>query len=154
MSVSLSTQGLRGPDKKRSVSPAAVQKKAERMLHALDLQSAELSILLCDDETIHVLNRDYRDKDRPTDVLAFAMEEGEGVAHPEFRILGDVVISIDTARRQAAEAKRSIMAEVTMLLAHGLLHLLGFDHQTEAEMRVMLARTDALVAASQKESSK
>ncbi len=116
------------------------------MLAALRMSEAELSILLCDDETIRALNRDYRKKDRPTDVLAFAMREGEGGdLHPN--LLGDVVISLDTARRQAHERDRTIADEVTFLLAHGLLHLLGYDHQTAAEDRIMRARTDALVAA-------
>lgn len=116
------------------------------MLRALQLEGAELSVLLCDDATIHELNRDYRGKDRPTDVLAFAMREGEGGGlHPD--VLGDVVISIDTARRQAREHGVTIVAEATFLLAHGLLHLLGYDHQTEAENRVMMALTDGLRAA-------
>jgi probable rRNA maturation factor len=126
--------------------PAVVRERAERMLAALRMPEAELSILLCDDATIHELNRDYRKKDRPTDVLAFAMREGEGGdLHPN--LLGDVVISIDTARRQAGEHQRTIADEVTYLLAHGLLHLLGYDHRTDAEDRIMRARTDALVAA-------
>lgn len=116
------------------------------MLVALGRRDAELSILLCSDEVIHGLNRDFRRKDRPTDVLAFAMSEGEG-GDLEGRVLGDVVISLDTASRQARQAGRTISSEVTMLLAHGLLHLLGFDHRTAAEERRMKARTDALVAA-------
>jgi probable rRNA maturation factor len=127
------------------VRAAEVRRRAERMLEALKLADAELSLLLCDDATIHALNRDYRGKDRPTDVLAFAMREGEGGAlHPG--LLGDVVISVETARRQAKEHGRTIVAEVTFLLAHGLLHLLGFDHQTPEEERRMNARTDALLA--------
>lgn len=141
----LTTRGLDS----RPIKPAEVRRRAERMLKALGLDSAELSILLCDDGTIHELNRDYRQRNRPTDVLAFAMREGEGVsagpAQPE--VLGDVVISLETARRQAAAGGRTIALEVTTLLAHGLLHLLGFDHRTEAEDRRMRARTDALVAA-------
>ena len=118
------------------------------MLAALRMSEAELSILLCDDPTIHELNRSFRDVDRPTDVLAFAMQEGEGGGlHPH--LLGDVVISIDTARRQAREHSRSVAAEVTFLLAHGLLHLLGYDHRTDEEDRIMRARTDALCAAAQ-----
>ncbi len=110
------------------------------------MEGAELSVLLCDDDTIHELNRDYRGKDQPTDVLAFAMQEGEGgPLHPE--ILGDVVISIDTTRRQANERGIAIVAEATFLLAHGLLHLLGYDHQTDQELRVMMALTDGLCAA-------
>lgn len=116
------------------------------MLEALELASAELSILLCDDETMRGLNREYRGKDRPTDVLAFAIREGEhgGLAG---ELLGDVVISLDTARRQAAESDRPIVAEVTFLLAHGLLHLLGYDHRDAAELRRMNALSDGLVAA-------
>lgn len=125
-----------------------MRRRAERMLTALRMPNAELSVLLCDDPTIHELNRDYRAKDRPTDVLAFAMQEGEGGGlQPD--LLGDVVISMDTARRQAGERSRPIVHEVTFLLAHGLLHLLGYDHQTDEEERRMSARTDALCAAAQ-----
>ena len=125
-----------------------MRRRAERMLAALRLEDAELSLLLCDDATIHELNRAYRGKDRPTDVLAFAMREGPdapGGEGPE--LLGDVVISLDTARRQAKDQGRTIIAEVTFLLGHGLLHLLGYDHRTPEEERRMHARTDALCAA-------
>lgn len=143
MSVVVSTRGLKNGS---PIRPAEVRRRAERMLAALRMPDAELSILLCDDPTIHELNRDFRKKDRPTDVLAFAMREGEGgELHPD--LLGDVVISIDTARRQAGEHSRSVSAEVTFLLAHGLLHLLGYDHRTAEEDRVMRARTAALCAA-------
>lgn len=142
MPVHVSTRGL----KRSPVRASDVRVRAERMLRALRMEDAELSILLCDDGTIHALNRDFREKDRPTDVLAFAMREGEGgTLHPD--LLGDVVISVDTARRQAEERARAISAEVTFLLAHGLLHLLGYDHQTDEEDRIMRARTDALCAA-------
>jgi len=102
-------------------------------------------VLLCDDARIQQLNRDFRHKDKPTDVLAFAMSEGEHVAAP-IALLGDVAISLPTARRQASERGVPCLDEVTMLLAHGLLHLLGFDHRTAAEDRRMRARVDALVA--------
>jgi probable rRNA maturation factor len=141
MSVEVRTRGLR----RSPVRAGDVRRRAERMLRALRLGKAELSILLCDDDTIRELNRTWRRKDRPTDVLAFAMHEGEGgKIRPE--LLGDVVISLETARRQAVRGGRSIAREVSFLLAHGLLHLLGSDHRTRAEERVMNARTDALVA--------
>ncbi len=116
------------------------------MLRALGMPRAEVSVLLCDDATIHELNRTYRHKDRPTDVLAFALREGE---HAELAgdLLGDVVISIETARRQAREHQRTLVDEVRFLLAHGLLHLVGYDHATRAEERRMSALTDALLAA-------
>lgn len=115
------------------------------MLEALGMPDAELSILLCDDETIRRLNRRYRKKDRPTDVLAFPMNEGAGPS-PHPGLLGDVVISLPTAARQAGERDRPIIEEVTFLLAHGLLHLVGYDHATPREEREMTRRTDALLA--------
>lgn len=116
------------------------------MLEAMALAHAELSLLLCDDAVIHALNRDYRDVDGPTDVLAFPLLEGEGVAAPGMLILGDVVISLPTAQKQAKGARKDLDAEVKMLLAHGILHLVGLDHIDPAEARRMRARTDMLVA--------
>lgn len=116
------------------------------MLDALDLKDSELSILLCDDTLIRELNREYRGKDRPTDVLAFAMWEGESPS-PDRTLLGDVVISLPTAARQAAERDRPIVTEVTFLLAHGLLHLVGYDHQTRREEREMDRETERLLDA-------
>jgi probable rRNA maturation factor len=126
------------------IAKAEVRRWADRMLADLDLADRELSVVLTDDAEIHALNRAYRDKDAPTDVLAFAMREGEAseLAGP---MLGDVVISIDTARRQARARRRELDAEVRMLLAHGLLHLVGWDHRTAAQDRRMKARTRALV---------
>lgn len=99
----------------------------------------ELTLRLVDDAAIRELNRDYRGKDRPTDVLAFAQREGPaGKLHPE--LLGDLVISLETARRQA---KAGLFEEVVFLATHGLCHLLGYDHQTdgeEAEMNARMAR--------------
>lgn len=123
-----------------------VRARAERMLAAMRLSDREISILLCDDAIIHALNRDYRHKDKPTDVLAFAMSEGEVPSMHE-HVLGDVVISLDTAARQARAHARSLEDEATMLLAHGLLHLLGLDHRDRKEERRMTARTDLLRAA-------
>jgi probable rRNA maturation factor len=129
------------------IGRTAVRSWAERMLRALDLDRAEVSILLTDDAAIRVLNRAYRGEDRPTDVLAFAMREGDGPGPADAsptEILGDVVISVPTAARQAKRARRTLPAEIAMLLAHGLLHLLGFDHRTSRERRDMQTRTRAL----------
>lgn len=127
------------------ISTPALRRRAQRMLHAVALDAAELSILVCDDAMIHELNRAHRGKNRPTDVLAFAMREGppSGV---DASLLGDIVISLPTAARQARERRRPLWDEVTMLLAHGLLHLLGFDHRNDAEERVMNQQTAALCA--------
>jgi len=112
------------------------------MLKALELPRAELSVLLTDDGEIHQLNRDHRHKDKPTDVLAFAMDES--VADPA-GILGDVVISLDTAERQARARRRPLIEEVRFLLAHGVLHLVGYDHAEPGEKREMVAMTRKLV---------
>ncbi len=142
MNVSVSRSGTPS----RLVTNAAVLADAEAMLRLLKLPRAELSVLLCDDATIHALNRDYRKKDKPTDVLAFAMREGTG-GELAGDVLGDVIISLETAKRQAGERGARTADEVRMLLAHGLLHLLGWDHRTDAEDKRMRAETDRLVVA-------
>ncbi len=142
MAAYVQTRDLRA----RPIAPAEIARRAERMLESLRLADAELSIVLCSDRVIHELNRDSRKIDRPTDVLAFAMREGEGGALHE-EVLGDVIISLETARKQASEQGRTIAFEVTFLLAHGLLHLLGYDHRTRDEERRMMAMTDVLISA-------
>ena len=100
----------------------------------------EVSVRFVDDVAIHALNRAYRKKNKPTDVLAFAQREGPGGAlHPS--VLGDIVISVDTARRQA---RRGLYRELLHLASHGLCHLLGYDHRDDDEERTMNARAAAL----------
>ncbi|WP_437530715.1 rRNA maturation RNase YbeY [Sorangium sp. So ce726] len=160
--VSVTTQG--GPFK--GVSTAVVRRRASKMLSHLALQGVELSVALVNDEAIHELNRSYRRKDKPTDVLAFPMLDQNG-ANSRRRgrrgpvdpsvwrgLLGDVIVSIDTAARQAAERDRPLLDEITMLLGHGLLHLLGYDHKTDAEEREMTDLTRELeVAAASRSNS-
>ncbi|MEO8878444.1 MAG: rRNA maturation RNase YbeY [Polyangiaceae bacterium] len=136
------------------LSSRTITTRATRMLAAVQMQKAELSIVLTGDKQIHKLNKDYRGKDRPTDVLAFAMREGEfGAISPDEargkvgELLGDVIVSLATAARQARERGVAPLDEVTMLIAHGILHLLGWDHETAAKDRAMRKETDRLVAA-------
>lgn len=119
------------------------------MLRHLELDDVELSIALVDDATIRELNATYRGKNKSTDVLAFPMREGDE-ATPDDSMLGDVVISVETARKQARNNGRSLLEETTMLLAHGLLHLLGYDHDTKAKEKVMVAKTRELERAAAK----
>jgi probable rRNA maturation factor len=114
------------------------------MLKLLRLPQAELSILLCTDPEIHALNKTFRHKNKPTDVLAFALREGEA-GHLAGNALGDIVISVETTKRQAVEHGVSLKIESFTLLAHGLLHLLGWDHRTEKEDAAMRAETTRLV---------
>jgi len=105
-------------------------------------ENNEVSLVFCDDAYIQNLNRDYRGKDQPTDVLSFALNEGEEpeiVDGPVQVLLGDIIISLETAARQAEEYNHSLEREVAYLTVHGMLHLLGYDHMTEedkAEMRL------------------
>ena len=117
----------------------AVEADAAAVLAAFALTDAELSVMLCDDATIWPLNRDYRGKDRPTDVLAFAQREGTPVPGQE-HVLGDVVISVETAARQAAERGHTTAHELRVLLVHGICHLLGYDHERDDEAEVMEAK--------------
>jgi len=117
--------------------------QADRMLEHLGLGDAELSVVLVGDRTIQTLNREHRGKDRPTDVLAFPLGKALGPDLP--RLLGDVVISLPTATRQAKSRKRTLFPEARFLLAHGLLHLIGYDHGTRAQKRRMDAATRRLV---------
>jgi probable rRNA maturation factor len=147
--VDMPTSVLRRAPGSPALLPGVVRRMADAMLAELGLEAAELSVLLTNDREIHALNRQHRDKDRPTDVLAFALEEGEAVmgARNGVRLLGDVVISLDTAARQARGRKRELLPEVRFLLAHGLLHLIGHDHGNPREKREMDAMTRRLVGA-------
>jgi probable rRNA maturation factor len=124
----------------------AVKRRAERMLIAIASRGAELSIVLTDDAQIEVLNRTHRRKAKPTDVLAFPMDASGAGPSRKVQLLGDVVISLDTAARQARARRRPLLAEVTHLLAHGILHLAGYDHKTDAQERRMDEATRLLVA--------
>lgn len=105
-------------------------------------ENNEVSLVFCDDAYIQDLNRNYRGKDQPTDVLSFALNEGEEpeiLDGPCHVLLGDIIISLETAARQAEEYNHSLEREVAYLSVHGMLHLLGYDHMTEedkTEMRI------------------
>ena len=128
--------GVRTRNVGRAVRARTIQRRAERLLDYLRLESAELSILLCDDAFITGLNRDSRHRDTPTDVLSFSMNEGESLPG-DSSLLGDVIISVETARRQAPAVGHTNTDEVTSLLIHGLLHLAGYDDRSQADARRM-----------------
>lgn len=113
----------------------------------------EVSIVLVDDPYIQEMNAQYRGKDCPTDVISFAMEEGENEIDyegdaPDFRLLGDIVISLETAERQAREYGHALEREVAFLTVHGMLHLLGYDHGSEDDdegLAVMQTKQEAVL---------
>jgi probable rRNA maturation factor len=111
--------------------------KAKRLMAAVGEDASSLSVWVVDDNVIRNLNREFRGQDAATDVLSFALaENGEATGE---RLLGDVVISVDTARRQAAAYDAPLQRELYRLLIHGLLHVLGHDHQATAQRRTMEA---------------
>jgi len=124
---------------------------AKETLRQLNIEDdVEISLVLTDNAGIHELNRDYRGKDAPTDVLSFAMEEGEDATRfPGMpRILGDIVISREKAAEQAETYGQSQQREEVFLFIHGLLHLLGYDHErSKEEEKEMFALQDSIIAA-------
>ncbi len=103
-----------------------------------------VAVLITDNENIHVMNRDFRNVDAATDVLSFPSSEGEGVpADGDF--LGDIAISLERAREQAAEYGHSLKRELSFLAVHGTLHLLGYDHMEEAEREKMFALQEKIL---------
>ena len=108
-------------------------------------ENCEVSVLLTDDPHITQLNREYRDIDASTDVLAFAMQEGDDNNPMTTNILGDVVISLETAERQAKSQSHSLEDEVIFLTVHGVLHLLGYDHQTQNDASVMFEKQETII---------
>jgi probable rRNA maturation factor len=132
-------------DVRRSgVDGRALVSAAKKLLAALGERDASLSLTLVGDEAIRVLNREHRGKDRATDVLSFPMlasETWSGKGQLPERLLGDVVISIETARRQAAAYDASVQDELHRLLIHGILHVIGHDHEEETE-RVEMEREE------------
>ncbi|WP_167264211.1 rRNA maturation RNase YbeY [Alkalibacillus sp. S2W] len=113
-------------------------------------ETAEMSVTIVDDETIKQINADYREKDYATDVISFALEEqGEGeldIVGDDLPVhLGDIVISIDRAKAQANEYNHSLNRELAFLAVHGLLHLLGYDHETKADEKAMFQKQESIL---------
>lgn len=134
----------------RELDLAYWQDAIARMLEAAGVEPrAEISVTFVDDAVIHELNREHRGVDRPTDVLSFPQFEPDEELPPEPLPypLGDVVVSIDTTERQAAEYGHGFDRELGFLLAHGILHLLGYDHITPDEEVAMRARQRELLTA-------
>ncbi len=123
-----------------------VKRQLLRVMTYLGCQDQELSVVFADDRLLHDLNRTYRDKDRPTNVLAFPQEPID-TAGPTAGLLGDVVVSLLTAEREAQTLEQPLETRVVYLLIHGLLHLLGYDHeQSDAARQRMEALEQELLA--------
>jgi probable rRNA maturation factor len=136
-------------DEMNEISEEQQQTLEKLLYHAAKVEGldgeAEMSVTFVDNNRIQELNREHRQKDQPTDVLSFAMEEmGEGeieiVGMVGPRLLGDIIISIPRMKEQAEEYGHSFMRELGFLTVHGFLHLLGYDHMTEEEEKEMFTK--------------
>lgn len=141
-------------DETNEVKDAHMALVEKLLQHAAELENiedgSEVSISFVTNEAIHEINREYRDKDQPTDVISFALEElGEGeiqiVGEGIPRILGDIIISTDRTREQAEEYGHSFERELGFLAVHGFLHLLGYDHMTEQDEKEMFGKQDEIL---------
>lgn len=131
------------------VALAPLRRWLAACLGHLQQSGAELSVLLADDDVLRELNRVHRGKDKATDVLSFGMREHRRPGDPlppRTEVLGDLAVSLDAAARQAAERGLAPETELRTLLAHGLLHLLGYDHARLLDEKRMFALQDRLVS--------
>ncbi|MBU1341078.1 MAG: rRNA maturation RNase YbeY [Proteobacteria bacterium] len=113
---------------KKKIPTVKIRKKTKQILSALGCDAHEISIVITDDKEIQQLNKMYRDVDKPTNVLAFPMQEGQYTDITP-GLLGDVVISCETAQKEADDAGITLLERMSQLLIHGILHLVGFDHE-------------------------
>jgi len=110
------------------------------------LENTSFNLIIVDNNYIHELNKNYRGIDRETDVITFALEDEDTVIIPDDeRILGDIYISLDKAKAQAEEYGHSFLRELSFLAVHGFYHLLGYDHQTKEEEKVMFAKQEEVL---------
>lgn len=142
---------IKNDQKKIKMTPDLRRLVKRAVLAVLDFEDfgrrAEVSVTFTDNEGIHALNREYRNVDRPTDVLSFPLSDGEDYdTDGDAVLLGDIVISLERAQTQAEEYGHSFEREVAFLAVHSMLHLLGYDHETSPEdERDMFARQDEIL---------
>lgn len=117
---------------------------AREVENLLDVE-LEFSVIIVDNKRIHEINKEYRNIDRPTDVITFALEDYQDVTFDHYRPLGDIYISIDKVREQAKEYGHSELRELCFLAVHGFLHLLGYDHMNEADEKVMFSKQELIL---------
>lgn len=117
----------------------------KKTLNKLDVDKVVFSVILTDDKEVNKLNKEYRGIDDTTDVLSFAFEENESICYNDFRLLGDIYISIPKMIKQAKEYGHSEKRELSFLTVHGLLHLLGYDHQTNEDETKMFGLQELIL---------
>lgn len=122
-----------------------VEKLIDYMLKIENLSNVIFSVIIVSDEEIKNINNQFRKVNKATDVISFALEDNQDIKFDNFRLLGDVYISIDTARKQSIEYNHSLLRELSFLTVHGILHLLGYDHMDELDEKVMLEKQELIL---------
>lgn len=122
-----------------------LNKYVKYVVNKLELEKCEFNIIIVNNDKIHEINKEYRNVDRETDVISFAMEDNMDIEYEDFRLLGDIYISIDKCYSQALEYGHSNERELCFLATHGILHLLGYDHMEKDEEEEMFKLQDDLL---------
>ncbi len=122
-----------------------IENYVEYLVKELNLDNCMFNIIFITNKEIHKINKEYRKVDRPTDVISFALEDNKDIEYKDFRLLGDIYISVDRAIEQAKEYNHSLKRELCFLSTHGILHLLGYDHQTKKEEEIMFTKQKELL---------
>ena len=124
-----------------------VKRVLKKAIEMENVGSVNFNVILVDNKYIHELNKNYRNIDRETDVISFALEDYDDVHYDDFRLLGDIYISIEKAHSQALEYGHSFKREICFLAVHGFLHLLGYDHMKEEDEKIMFGRQELILNA-------
>lgn len=122
-----------------------VKKVLEFALKYLKIENSIFNVIVVSTDKIHELNKTYRNIDRPTDVISFALEDDSTFIKTDYRVLGDIYICLDKARSQAVEYGHSFKREICFLSIHGLLHLLGYDHMNPEDEKIMFGLQDKIL---------
>ena len=122
-----------------------IENYVEYLVKELNLDNCMFNIIFITNKEIHKINKEYRKVDRPTDVISFALEDNKDIEYKDFRLLGDIYISVDRAIEQARDYNHSLKRELCFLSTHGILHLLGYDHQTKEEEEIMFTKQKELL---------
>ncbi len=125
-----------------------VSKVLDSAIEKEKLENVTFNLIIVDNNFIHELNKNYRNIDRETDVITFALEDDDTMILPDgVRVLGDIYISIDKAKSQALEYNHSLLRELSFLAVHGFYHLLGYDHMTKEEEKIMFTKQEEVLEA-------
>ena len=127
------------------IDKSFVRKVVKHTLKKMEAEKSEVNIIFVGLEEIHEINKTYRNVDRPTDVISFALEDTEDVTVYEERVLGDIYICLDKVHEQAKEYGHTEIREMAFLIVHGLLHLVGYDHMLKEEEKIMFGLQEEIL---------